>query len=108
MRKLIIILMLSGCADKISDINKQINAYKYIPDAVDYIKTPMQFYADGGGNCKDFANAKKAILGGELVQIPLEYPERHVMLKVNGWLLDNRTNVLRPASTLKTYAYKGN
>ncbi len=71
------------------------------------MKTPEQFYADGGGDCEDFANTKKAILGGELVQIPMRFPESHVMLKVDGWLLDNRTNELRPASSLKTYPYKG-
>lgn len=106
MRGIILLLLLSGCADKIYQVNKQINAYKYIPDKNDYMKTPEQFYADGGGDCEDFANAKKAILGGELVMVPLKFPESHVMLMVNGYLLDNRTNNLRPASSMKTYPYR--
>lgn len=103
----LVLLFISGCTDKLYMVNKEINSYHYIPDKVNYMKTPQEFYKDGGGDCEDFANAKKAILGGELVQMPMTFPESHVMLKVNGWLLDNRNNELRPASTLKAYPYKG-
>lgn len=114
MKKFIIILSLlsSGCTDRIYEVNKQINSYKYIPSTNKHLKTLDEFYKDGGGNCKDFANAKKTLLGGELVMYPYLYPingtlRSHVVLKVNGWLLDNRTNNLRPANTIITYLYKG-
>ena len=86
MKYIVLLLALSGCVSKL--------------DKVDYMKSPAQFYKDGGGDCEDFANAKKAILGGESVQIPISYPVGHVMLKVDGWLLDNRTNNLIPASSI--------
>ena len=110
MTKLILVLLLSGCANRIYAVNDQINSYKYAADKVDYMKTPTQFYADGGGDCEDFANAKKEILGGELVMLQRLFVQdnklvTHVVLKVDGFLLDNRTGHIKLASTVKTIPY---
>lgn len=105
---LLLATLLSGCANRIYEVNEEINAYKYIPDSVDYLKTPKQFYADGGGDCEDFANAKKAILGGELVYMPfLIGGTSHIVLKVDGYLLDSRSNHIMSASWYNTFPFKG-
>lgn len=44
---------------------KKVAAMKYIPesDDKDYWKSPTEFYADGGGDCEDFAIALVYLLG---------------------------------------------
>lgn len=73
-------------------------------------KTPAEFYKDGGGSCVDFARAKQAELGGEIVILPQVFQQddklvTHAVLKVDGWLLDSRFNEIRLAALEKTYPY---
>lgn len=108
----VLLVFLCSCSNSTYAVNKRINRYNYIPSASRHLKTPEEFYADGGGNCKDFANAKKAILGGEIVLLPELYVESgelrsHAVLKVDGFLLDSRFNELRLASSVKTIPYGG-
>lgn len=55
----LLLALLTGCAGDLRDMNKTVNAHKYIPDnGVLHLKTPEEFYKDGGGVCHDFVNAK--------------------------------------------------
>lgn len=107
----ILALTLSGCAtSRLQDVNSAINRYKYIPDTIDYTKSYGQFIKDGGGDCEDYANAKKHILGGELRLWPNiiksgDGYSSHVVLVVDGYILDNRTESIKPASLYTTYPY---
>lgn len=110
MKVLIALILLSGCTNHLYEVNKRINGYNYSFNGKSGTKTPAEFYKDGGGSCVDFARAKQAELGGEIVTVIPVYKEgdkyvNHVVLKVDGWLLDSRFNEIRLAALEKTYPY---
>lgn len=109
MKILIALILLSGCTNHLYEVNTRINGYKYSFDGRS--KTTEQFYKDGGGSCLDFAKAKQAELGGEIVILPKLFNQdgkyvTHAVLKVDGWLLDSRFNEIRLAALEKTYPYE--
>ena len=107
MKYLIIIALLTGCADKIHAVNKRVNSYQYTPDKVSYMKTPEEFIKDGGGDCEDFANMKyQALLAEGFTGMKFVLPvkgEQHAMLEVDGLILDNMNDKLNRASSVKGY-----
>ncbi len=112
MRSLLLItaLLLSACTNNLYEVNKRVNGYKYSFNGKSGTKTPTEFYKDGGGSCVDFARAKQAELGGEIVilskiLIQDDKPVSHAVLKVDGWLLDSRFNEIKLAALEKTYPY---
>lgn len=110
---LAIILLTSGCADRLYKVNQEVNSYRYMPDKVNFMKSAEEFKRDGGGDCEDFANAKRSRL------IELGVPESdihfveilrerttgqaHVVLEVNGLILDNMTDRITPGELTKGY-----
>lgn len=93
---------------KIMKVNKEVNQYEYIGEVdTDYWKTPEEFYADGGGDCEDFALVKYERLKDEhIVHLLMLLFEKdgekrgHAVLLVDGkYILDNGTdNILTPDS----------
>ncbi len=100
-----LVILLSGCTDHLYAVNKRVNSYKYIPPEHNgKLRTPEEFYRDGGGNCKDFANVKyqELLKAGyknmsfiTILQTETE-EEGHMVLEVDGWVLDNMHNSLVP------------
>lgn len=104
----LILFILSGCTNNLYEVNKRINSYSYMDRNSKTPKTPAQFYADGGGNCLDYANVKKAELGGEIVILPeIVNGRTHAVLKVDGYILDSKYNEIDLAMLVKTYPYEG-
>lgn len=106
MKKLFILLLLTSCSstNELYRMNKQINSYKYIPDKENYMKTPTQFYTDGGGDCEDFANAKYEMLekmGYKDINFVWDIPNKHMMVEGAGYVLDNRTDAITPSFMVK-------
>lgn len=102
-----LLIILSGCASDLRGVNEKVNSYQYTPDTVNYMKTPAEFYTDGGGDCEDFANAKYWELkkaGYENLQFVL-IPGKpdHVVLQVGNYILDNQTNEIELAMFVKGY-----
>lgn len=103
MRNLLLgMLLLSSCTNKLYMVNKEINSYRYIPDKVNYMKSLAEFKRDGGGDCEDFANAKRERLlelGVPASDIHFVHILRekntgqpHAVLEVNSFILDNMTD----------------
>ncbi len=108
MRIILILLALTGCTNHLQEVNKRINSYKYMDSNSRIPKTPTQFYKDGGGNCLDYANVKKAELGGDIVlRSDIINGRTHAVLKVGIWLLDSKFDGPQLALLEKTYPYSG-
>lgn len=109
----IIFILITGCTtNKMYSVNYKVNSYKYSFDGSAGHKTPAEFYKDGGGSCLDFARAKQVELGGEIVLWPDLFRQdgklvSHAVLKVNGYILDSRTDKIVDASAVKTLPYNG-
>lgn len=117
---LFVILFLSGCSVSpphteevlLQKINFQANSFVYITDQVnyghsDYWATPEEFLAHKGGDCEDFALYKKYLINS--AKISVEHINTigvyavnckkdcyHVVLEVDGWILDNRFDQIYP------------
>lgn len=113
----ILLLLLTGCTDKLYSMNKRINhQYKYIPDVPghDFMKEPAEFEADGGGDCEDFANFKRSAaleLGYKPSQIKFVHTlkeettgQAHAVLMVDGYILNNMNDKLDSLSSMGIYA----
>ena len=79
MKYLLILALLTGCADKLQHINNKVNQNPYIPGKYD---------------CRKFAEDKyKELtkLGYKDIKFVITSynNEPHVVLNVNGWILDN-------------------
>lgn len=93
MQKIVyILILLSGCADKLDKINQTVNQHEYIPGKYD---------------CRNFAEEKyKALIKNgykskEIKFVITSYQDKpHVVLNVNNWILDNNYKNYYPA-TLK-------
>ncbi len=60
--------------------------YKYIPDIKEYIKSPLEFEKDGGGDCEDFAAYLVYLLGPDASMLYISIKngtEVHAMVKYN-------------------------
>lgn len=76
-------------------VNKFVNAFKYKREKKgrDYWKLPDEFYADGGGDCEDFAIAKyHALKGNHDVLLLVGYNKERKI--AHGVLLVDKTIVL--------------
>ena len=103
MKKLVILLLLSGCADKLTQVNHAIN------------QEPYTVHHD----CRNFAEEKYQALirnGYKPKQmrfvITSYHGEPHVVLRVNGLILDNNypnpypaTKALQGGLTYETWNY---
>ena len=105
MKYLLVIMLLTGCADKLYSVNKRINSYQYIPHGA-----AKDFYKNGGGDCKAFAVIKyqELLKDGydmKFVIIPKEKTTglAHAVLEVDGLILDNMNDKLNRASSVKGY-----
>lgn len=81
MRYLILLIALSGCADKLMQINRQVNAEPYI---------------EGVHDCRNFAEEKyqelikNGYVSKQMSFVITDYKNKpHVVLKVEGVILDN-------------------
>ena len=80
---------------ELGTINSKVNQYAYIGEEVDTWKTPEDFYADGGGDCEDFAIAKYVLVDSKYtreIMVVWDVPREkyHAVLLVQGyWILDN-------------------
>lgn len=104
MKYLILLIALSGCADKLSVINHNANLVKYVPGKYD---------------CRSFVDAKyKALISEGYKDSDIKFVitayenEPHVVLNVNGMILDNLREIPYPATrnlqnglTYKTWNY---
>jgi predicted transglutaminase-like cysteine proteinase len=120
MKKILIpcLLLLSACSPSLQSVNNKVNAYRYIPEAkgLDEWKSPAQFYADGGGDCDDFAIVKMALLPDHETYIVIGYlPDGtpHAVLLVDGiYVLTNdfktggSTRIRHWSSYMQTFTVK--
>lgn len=79
------------------DVNEYINSFEYQGEDDDTWKSPVQFYADGGGDCEDFAIAKYYALQNAydvgILVMRRPFSAAHAVLLVNRqWILDNQTD----------------
>ncbi len=104
MRRLLVLLLLTGCADKLTQVNHMVNQEPYVK---------------GSHDCRNFAEEKyKALIesGYKPEQmrfvITSYHGEPHVVLRVNGLILDNNypnpypaTKALQGGLTYETWNY---
>lgn len=60
---------------------QRVASMKYIPDPENYIKSPREFFRDGGGDCEDFCVALMYLLGPDssLMVIELDGVEHGII-----------------------------
>ena len=90
MKRLLVLLLLTGCTDKLATINANVN------------RTP---YVEGKYDCRNFAEEKYKELiengynGDKIRFVITEYKgQPHVVLRVNGLILDNNYRNPYPAT----------
>lgn len=90
MKKLIILLMLCGCTNTLREVNDKVNAHPYIKDVY---------------NCRNYATDKYEALvklgyHDEKMQFIITsfHGQPHVVLNVDGWILDNAISNIYPAT----------
>lgn len=111
MKYILILAFITGCTDRLYEINKTVNSYKYFHTSK--MENVQEFIKNGGGDCKSFANVKYHSLLEEgispddmkFVIIPpgVVAKEAHAVLQVKNLILDNMNNNLTPASMVKGY-----
>lgn len=68
---------------------KTVSAMKYIDDPSGYLKSPQEFFADGGGDCEDFAAAMVYLLGETSYAVLIQVgSEKHTIVQYDAKLLD--------------------
>lgn len=64
-------------------------AQKYIPGVYDEIKSPREFFRDGGGDCFDFSSALVYLLGPESDVIETTTPSgKHALVEYRGLIVE--------------------
>jgi hypothetical protein len=69
----------------------KVSAQKYIADPEHYWKSPKEFFADGGGDCEDFASALVYLLGtnASSIRISMVFSKTtHRIVKYDGMFLE--------------------
>lgn len=108
------LIILTGCTHHLYEVNKRINGYKYIATDLRHLKSPDEFYRDGGGICNDFANAKayEALKMGYapddirfVIMAPKNLGEKgaegHTVVQIGHFVLDSQNNHIKLASTVE-------
>lgn len=112
--KWLLILFVTGCVTtppSLEQVNYEINRYPYVSDMDNYGKdkyfaTPVEFYKNGG-DCEDYAIAKRYELsklgytGMKYITVTLPEGPDHVVLFVEGKILDNRSRHIEDLDYLK-------
>jgi predicted transglutaminase-like cysteine proteinase len=101
----VIAMFLAGCAEKNYNV-VEINTYVNETRQYEFVKRASYMFIKHGekGNCSDFAATKQKILGeGKLQTCTVIYkgePTAHAFLNINGIILDNRTNAIKPINQI--------
>lgn len=100
-----------GYEVKHEDLNtawKKVSAMKYIKEEVNYWKSPIEFYADGGGDCEDFSAALIYELGPDASAVCYRREDGvHCIVLYNGEYIEPIRYGMRqyPPNILYTLTY---
>jgi len=94
-------LLLSGCASNLQ--KEHFAAYKnhtYIADQAKYSKADV-WTPSLNGDCEDYALYMRQRVGGNLLHVRTQQGEAHMVLDVDGTIVDNLSKVVYPRSEMK-------
>lgn len=96
------LIILSGCSALTVEHQHAIalKNHHYISDQQQYGKDEV-WTASLVGDCEDYALAMRERVGGELMYVRTPEGEDHVVLNVNGKIVDNQSKTVYPLSQMK-------
>lgn len=78
-----------GLGMNVDEAWKQTDAFAYIREDVNYWKSPMEFEADGGGDCEDFAVYMMYLLGNESMLVLVQGKTAvHALVWYDGQIME--------------------
>jgi len=83
--------------------------FKYIPDIIDYWKSPIEFESDGGGDCEDFAVYLMYLLGDESEFVGFMREDGlHAIVRYKGLLIEPQIfmTTLSDVEIARVYSYR--
>ena len=95
------LIVLSGCASNLQ--KEHFTAYKnhtYTTDQAKYNKADV-WTPSLNGDCEDYALYMRQRAGGNLLHVTTQQGEAHMVLDVNGTIVDNLSKVVYPRSEMK-------
>jgi len=93
-------LLLSGCSSNLQlEHYKAYRQHQYVSDQQQYGKLDV-WSADLKGDCEDYALYMKQRVGGNLLHVSTQQGESHMVLDVNGTIIDNLSKRVYPRSEM--------
>jgi len=93
-------LLLSGCALSLQQEHyKAYKQHQYVSDQQQYGKLDV-WSADLKGDCEDYALYMRERVGGNLLHVRTQKGEVHMVLDVNGQIVDNLFKTVYPRSKM--------
>lgn len=93
-------LILSGCVSGLQQEHyKAYKQHQYVSDEVQYGKDDV-WKPSLKGDCEDYALYMRARVGGNLLHVRTQQGEVHMVLDVNGQIIDNLSKNVYPRSKM--------